>query len=188
MTEAGARAPRSRIAGFLSRFANFRFSGRKDKKLRAGANPRGGATAATPADAGQGSRAAAGPQFVRIPLKEEGAAPAGVVARRPPRPPAPAPGVLETDVDTQRTVLHARSLLALAPVDRRTPRPHKSMEFLLDKDSAQTVQVSPISVSHRLPSRCALRATDDLQCLPTARSMATTPHCGGCHVPGPAVI
>lgn len=154
MTEAGARAPRSRIAGFLSRFANFRFSGRKEKKSRgAGANGRasiGGPP--TTADAGQGVRAAAGgPQYVRIPLKEEGvsraAAPpaAGGVAHKPPRPrppPAPAPGVLETDVDTQRTVLHARSLLALAPPDQRAPRPHKSMEFLLDKDSAQTVQVS----------------------------------------------
>ncbi|XP_045542622.1 uncharacterized protein C6orf132 homolog [Papilio machaon] len=166
MTETGARAPRSRIAGFLSRFANFRFSGRKDKKLRAGANPRSGGTAVTAADAGQGSRAAAGPQFVRIPLKEEGAAPAGVVARRPPRPPAPAPGVLETDVDTQRTVLHARSLLALAPVDRRTPRPHKSMEFLLDKDSAQTVQPPENELqknSDRVLSEHELRVQRSLQ-------------------------
>lgn len=156
MTDAGARAPRSRIAGFLSRFANFRFSGRKEKKSRgAGANARVASVGPVPADAGQGPRgAAAGPQYVRIPLKEEGvsraAAPpvAGGVAHKPPRPrppPAPAPGVLETDVDTQRTVLHARSLLALAPPDQRAPRPHKSMEFLLDKESAQTVQVSRIS-------------------------------------------
>ncbi|CAH1643683.1 unnamed protein product [Spodoptera littoralis] len=153
MTEAGARAPRSRIAGFLSRFANFRFSGRKEKKTRgAGANIRPSTNGpATAADAGQGPRGpAAGPQYVRIPLKEEGvsraAAPpvAGGVAHKPPRPrppPAPPAGVLETDVDTQRTVLHARSLLALAPPDQRTPRPHKSMEFLLDKDNVQTVQV-----------------------------------------------
>lgn len=153
MTEAGARAPRSRIAGFLSRFANFRFSGRKEKKSRgAGANGRPPVSPPAAADAGQGPRAAAAtPQYVRIPLKEEGvsraaASPvAGGVAHKPPRPrppPAPAPGVLETDVDTQRTVLHARSLLALAPPDQRANRPHKSMEFLLDKESAQTVQVS----------------------------------------------
>ncbi|XP_028169373.1 serine/arginine repetitive matrix protein 1-like, partial [Ostrinia furnacalis] len=151
MTDAGARAPRSRIAGFLSRFANFRFSGRKEKKCRgAGANGRAVGSAPPAADAGQAPRAAAaGPQYVRIPLKEEGVSRAagppapGGVAHKPPRPrppPAPAPGVLETDVDTQRTVLHARSLLALAPPDQRAPRPHKSMEFLLDKDSAQTVQ------------------------------------------------
>ncbi|KAH9643252.1 hypothetical protein HF086_010528 [Spodoptera exigua] len=128
------------------------FSGRKEKKTRgAGANirpPTNGT--ATAADAGQVPRGpAAGPQYVRIPLKEEGvsraAAPpvAGGVAHKPPRPrppPAPPAGVLETDVDTQRTVLHARSLLALAPPDQRTPRPHKSMEFLLDKDNVQTVQ------------------------------------------------
>ncbi|KAL4718922.1 hypothetical protein ACJJTC_005772 [Scirpophaga incertulas] len=160
MSETGARAPRGRIAGFLSRFANFRFSGRKEKKSRgAGANGRAASGGPGPvpqsADAGQAPRAAAaGPQYVRIPLKEEGvprapAAPAaaGGVAHKPPRPrpPAAAPGagLLETDVDTQRTVLHARSLLALAPPDQRTPRPHKSMEFLLDKDSAQAVQVSP---------------------------------------------
>lgn len=156
MQEAAARAPRSRIAGFLSRFANFRFSGRKgEKKTRsAGANARG---TGSPADAGQTERAAAGPQYVRIPLKEEGVpvaagsprgpAVAVAVAHKPPRParppPAPSPGVLETDVDTQRTVLHARSLLALAPPEQRSPRPHKSMEFLLDKDSAQTIKVSP---------------------------------------------
>lgn len=166
MTDAGARVPRSRIAGFLSRFANFRFSGRKEKKTRgAGATarlPPSQSASTTTADAGQGARAAAAtPQYVRIPLKEEGvsraAAPpvAGGVAHKPPRPrppPAPAPGVLETDVDTQRTVLHARSLLALAPPDQSTPRPHKSMEFLLDKESAQTVQVSLTSLfySHRL--------------------------------------
>jgi hypothetical protein len=46
-------------------------------------------------------------------------------------------------------VLHARSLLALAPPDQRAPRPHKSMEFLLDKDSAQTVQVSSF-ITNRL--------------------------------------
>lgn len=178
MTEAGARAPRSRIAGFLSRFANFRFSGRKEKKTRgAGANARPSTNGpASPADAGQAPRAAAaGPQYVRIPLKEEGvsraAAPpaAGGVAHKPPRPrppPAPAPGVLETDVDTQRTVLHARSLLALAPPDARAPRPHKSMEFLLDKDSAQTVQVSIfIHTSAFEPRR------RPVQCLQTARSM-----------------
>lgn len=162
MTEAVARAPRSRIAGFLSRFANFRFSGRKEKKSRgAGASPRPATTSSGPAsDAGGGTRGVAGgatPQYVRIPLKEEGvsrlgrpasSAPGGAgggVAHKPPRarhPPAPASGVLETDVDTQRTVLHARSLLALAPPDQRAPRPHKSMEFLLDKDSANTVQVS----------------------------------------------
>ncbi|CAG5041654.1 unnamed protein product [Parnassius apollo] len=155
MTDAGARAPRSRIAGFLSRFANFRFSGRKEKKPRgAGANGRPAGGVAVTADAGHGARAAAaGPQYVRIPLKEEGVsrtagAPAAGAAWRTSRrglrpPPRPAPGVLETDVDTQRTVLHARSLLALAPPDQRSPRPHKSMEFLLDKDSAQIVQVSP---------------------------------------------
>ncbi|CAH0699276.1 unnamed protein product [Spodoptera exigua] len=174
MTEAGARAPRSRIAGFLSRFANFRFSGRKEKKTRgAGANirpPTNGT--ATAADAGQVPRGpAAGPQYVRIPLKEEGvsraAAPpvAGGVAHKPPRPrppPAPPAGVLETDVDTQRTVLHARSLLALAPPDQRTPRPHKSMEFLLDKDNVQTVQ-KPIQPYYKL--RC-LKAdqTTEYQC------------------------
>lgn len=151
---ADARAPRSRIAGFLSRFANFRFSGRKEKKGRAGANGRAASSPPRPADAGQGPRAAVGPQYVRIPLKEEGvsrpaAPPAGGVAHRPPRRPGPGPapapaarGVLETDVDTQRTVLHARSLLALAPPGQRAPRPHKSMEFLLDKESAQTIQVS----------------------------------------------
>ncbi|CAK1548159.1 unnamed protein product [Leptosia nina] len=150
MTE--TRAPRSRIAGFLSRFANFRFSGRKEKKVRAGANVRG-AVNATPTADGQGTRAAAAGHYVRIPLKEEGVesraggverraggVEAGAVAHKPPR--RPPPGVLETDVDTQRTVLHARSLLALAP-PARTPRPHKSMEFLLDKDSAQIVQVTP---------------------------------------------
>ncbi|KAI8429540.1 hypothetical protein MSG28_000171 [Choristoneura fumiferana] len=148
---ADARAPRSRIAGFLSRFANFRFSGRKEKKGRAGANGRAASSPPRPADAGQGPRAAVGPQYVRIPLKEEGvsrpaAPPAGGVAHRPPRrpaaPAAPARGVLETDVDTQRTVLHARSLLALAPPGQRAPRPHKSMEFLLDKESAQAIQYS----------------------------------------------
>ncbi|CAB3257287.1 unnamed protein product [Arctia plantaginis] len=160
MTETGARAPRSRIAGFLSRFANFRFSGRKEKKTRgAGANARPSTNGtATAADAGYAPRgAAAGPQYVRIPLKEEGvsrsAAPsvAGGVAHKPPRPrppPAPATGVLETDVDTQRTVLHARSLLALAPPDQRAPRPHKSMEFLLDKDSAQTVKRGIIATAY----------------------------------------
>lgn len=159
MTEAGARAPRSRIAGFLSRFANFRFSGRKEKKTRgAGANVRPSTNGtATAADAGLGPRGpAGGPQYVRIPLKEEGvsraAGPpvAGGVAHKPPRPrapPAPPAGVLETDVDTQRTVLHARSLLALAPPDQRAPRPHKSMEFLLDKDNVQIVQVSPINLT-----------------------------------------
>lgn len=152
MAETGARAPRGRIAGFLSRFANFRFSGRKEKKSRgAGANPRPPAGSGAAADALVGARgAAAAPQYVRIPLKEEGvsrgtgAAPRGV-AHKPPRPrapPAPPAGVLETDVDTQRTVLHARSLLALAPPDQHSSRPHKSMEFLLDKDSAQTIQVS----------------------------------------------
>ncbi|XP_037300167.1 serine/arginine repetitive matrix protein 2 isoform X2 [Manduca sexta] len=177
MTEAGARAPRGRIAGFLSRFANFRFSGRKEKKSRgAGANARPPVAAASPADAGQGPRAAAaGPQYVRIPLKEEGvsraAAPpvAGGVAHKPPRPrppPAPAPGVLETDVDTQRTVLHARSLLALAPPDQRTPRPHKSMEFLLDKESAQTVQPPENELqknSDRVLSEHELRVQRSLQ-------------------------
>lgn len=167
MTEAGARAPRGRIAGFLSRFANFRFSGRKEKKTRsAGANGRPGVgttPAAVAADAGQAPQsAAAGPQYVRIPLKEEGvsraAAPpvAGGVAHKPPRgrpPPAhPPAGVLETDVDTHRTVLHARSLLALAPPDQRSPRPHKSMEFLLDKDSAQTVQVSTYYIPAGIPT------------------------------------
>ncbi|XP_072935230.1 uncharacterized protein [Epargyreus clarus] len=178
MTDAGARAPRSRIAGFLSRFANFRFSGRKEKKSRgAGANGRPpSGPPATAADAGQGARsAAAGPQYVRIPLKEEGvsrpAAPpvAGGVAHKPPRPrppPAPAPGVLETDVDTQRTVLHARSLLALAPPDQRTPRPHKSMEFLLDKESAQTVQPPENELqknSDRVLSEHELRVQRSLQ-------------------------
>lgn len=176
MTEAGARAPRSRIAGFLSRFANFRFSGRKEKKTRgAGANARPSTNGtATAVDAGQAPRgAAAGPQYVRIPLKEEGvsrpAAPpvVGGVAHKPPRPrppPAPATGVLETDVDTQRTVLHARSLLALAPPDQRAPRPHKSMEFLLDKDSAQTVKVSSFSF-------IGICFFDPMQCLQTPRSM-----------------
>ncbi|CAH0722265.1 unnamed protein product, partial [Brenthis ino] len=134
MTETGARAPRSRIAGFLR--------GRAGGRRRARAGRRGAGSA-------RGGRA---PQYVRIPLKAEAvsraaAAPgAGGVAHKPPRPPpavpAAPPGVLETDVDTQRTVLHARSLLALAPPGQRAPRPHKSMEFLLDKDSAQTVQVS----------------------------------------------
>lgn len=189
MTDAGARAPRSRIAGFLSRFANFRFSGRKEKKSRgAGATarvPLSQPASTTTADAGQGARAAAAtPQYVRIPLKEEGvsraAAPpvAGGVAHKPPRPrppPAPAPGVLETDVDTQRTVLHARSLLALAPPDQSTQRPHKSMEFLLDKESAQTVQVSPICLidCHRL-----FFHTAGVQCLQTARSMQGDDLCG----------
>ncbi|XP_046976365.1 uncharacterized protein LOC124542461 isoform X1 [Vanessa cardui] len=178
MTEAGARAPRSRIAGFLSRFANFRFSGRKEKKSRgAGANGRASISGPpTTADAGQGVRtAAAGPQYVRIPLKEEGVsravAPpvAGGVAHKPPRPrppPAPAPGVLETDVDTQRTVLHARSLLALAPPDQRAPRPHKSMEFLLDKDSAQIVQPPENELqknSDRVLSEHELRVQRSLQ-------------------------
>ncbi|XP_004928633.2 serine/arginine repetitive matrix protein 1 isoform X3 [Bombyx mori] len=178
MTEASARAPRGRIAGFLSRFANFRFSGRKEKKTRgAGANgrpPAGGPALA--ADAGQAGRAAgAGPQYVRIPLKEEGvsrtAAPpaAGGVAHKPPRPrppPAPAAGVLETDVDTQRTVLHARSLLALAPPDQRAPRPHKSMEFLLDKESAQAVQPPENELqknSDRVLSEHELRVQRSLQ-------------------------
>ncbi|XP_022829061.1 uncharacterized protein LOC111358232 isoform X6 [Spodoptera litura] len=178
MTEAGARAPRSRIAGFLSRFANFRFSGRKEKKTRgAGANIRPSTNGpATAADAGQGPRGpAAGPQYVRIPLKEEGvsraAAPpvAGGVAHKPPRPrppPAPPAGVLETDVDTQRTVLHARSLLALAPPDQRTPRPHKSMEFLLDKDNVQTVQPPENELqknSDRVLSEHELRVQRSLQ-------------------------
>ncbi|XP_021194240.2 serine/arginine repetitive matrix protein 2 isoform X1 [Helicoverpa armigera] len=178
MTEAGARAPRSRIAGFLSRFANFRFSGRKEKKTRgAGANIRPSTNGpATAADAGQGPRgAAAGPQYVRIPLKEEGvsraAAPpvAGGVAHKPPRPrppPAPPAGVLETDVDTQRTVLHARSLLALAPPDQRTPRPHKSMEFLLDKDNVQIVQPPENELqknSDRVLSEHELRVQRSLQ-------------------------
>ncbi|KAJ0180966.1 hypothetical protein K1T71_003051 [Dendrolimus kikuchii] len=177
MAEAGARAPRSRIAGFLSRFANFRFSGRKEKKPRgAGANGRPTVGIVQSADAGQGPRAAAaGPQYVRIPLKEEGVsratAPpvAGGVAHKPPRPrppPAPAPGVLETDVDTQRTVLHARSLLALAPPDQRTPRPHKSMEFLLDKESAQTVQPPENELqknSDRVLSEHELRVQRSLQ-------------------------
>ncbi|XP_048006015.1 serine/arginine repetitive matrix protein 2 [Leguminivora glycinivorella] len=168
MTDAGARAPRSRIAGFLSRFANFRFSGRKEKKARAGANGRG---APSPADAGQGPRAAAGPQYVRIPLKEEvsraAGPPAGGVAHKPPRArPPPAPGVLETDVDTQRTVLHARSLLALAPPDQRAPRPHKSMEFLLDKESAQTIQPPENELqknSDRVLSEHELRVQRSLQ-------------------------
>lgn len=152
MAEAGARAPRGRIAGFLSRFANFRFSGRKEKKSRgagAAARPVAGGGAALAADAYAGARgAAAAPQYERIPLKEEGVTRGpgggGVAHKPPPRPraPGPAAGVLETDVDTQRTVLHARSLLALAPPDQRSSRPHKSMEFLLDKDSAQTIQVS----------------------------------------------
>ncbi|XP_059060297.1 uncharacterized protein LOC131853430 [Achroia grisella] len=177
MTDAGARAPRSRIAGFLSRFANFRFSGRKEKKTRsAGANSRPVPSALPASDAGQGPRgAAAGPQYVRIPLKEEGvsraAAPpvAGGVAHKPPRPrppPAPAPGVLETDVDTQRTVLHARSLLALAPPEQRAPRPHKSMEFLLDKESAQTVQPPENELqknSDRVLSEHELRVQRSLQ-------------------------
>ncbi|CAH0747646.1 unnamed protein product [Diatraea saccharalis] len=177
MTDAGARAPRSRIAGFLSRFANFRFSGRKEKKSRsAGANARPSSNGSAAADAGQVPRGpAGGPQYVRIPLKEEGvsraAAPpaAGGVAHKPPRPrppPAPAPGVLETDVDTQRTVLHARSLLALAPPDQRTPRPHKSMEFLLDKDSAQTVQPPENELqknSDRVLSEHELRVQRSLQ-------------------------
>lgn len=178
MTEAAARAPRSRIVGFLSRFANFRFSGRKEKKTRgAGANARPSANGTTlTTDAGQAPRgAAAGPQYVRIPLKEEGvsraAAPpaAGGVAHKPPRPrapPAPAPGVLETDVDTQRTVLHARSLLALAPPDQRTPRPHKSMEFLLDKDSAHTIQPPENELqknSDRVLSEHELRVQRSLQ-------------------------
>ncbi|KAL0850480.1 hypothetical protein ABMA28_012275 [Loxostege sticticalis] len=179
MTDAGARAPRSRIAGFLSRFANFRFSGRKEKKSRgAGANARPAGSGPAASDAGLGPRgAAAGPQYVRIPLKEEGvsraaappAAAAGGVAHKPPRPrppPAPAPGVLETDVDTQRTVLHARSLLALAPPDQRAPRPHKSMEFLLDKDSAQTVQPPENELqknSDRVLSEHELRVQRSLQ-------------------------
>ncbi|XP_026324209.1 proline-rich protein 36 isoform X3 [Hyposmocoma kahamanoa] len=180
MTDAGARAPRSRIAGFLSRFANFRFSGRKEKKSRgAGAParvPLSQPASTTTADAGQGARAAAAtPQYVRIPLKEEGvsraaASPvAGGVAHKPPRPrppPAPAPGVLETDVDTQRTVLHARSLLALAPPDQSTPRPHKSMEFLLDKESAQTVQPPENELqknSDRVLSEHELRVQRSLQ-------------------------
>ncbi|KAG6459248.1 hypothetical protein O3G_MSEX011288 [Manduca sexta] len=188
MTEAGARAPRGRIAGFLSRFANFRFSGRKEKKSRgAGANARPPVAAASPADAGQGPRAAAaGPQYVRIPLKEEGvsraAAPpvAGGVAHKPPRPrppPAPAPGVLETDVDTQRTVLHARSLLALAPPDQRTPRPHKSMEFLLDKESAQTVQPPENELqknSDRVLSEHELRVQRSLQKLNVPEWLASS--------------
>ncbi|CAH2068298.1 unnamed protein product, partial [Iphiclides podalirius] len=182
MTEAGARAPRGRIAGFLSRFANFRFSGRKEKKPRGAgaANGRvggGGGGGGSAADAGQGARAAAaGAQYVRIPLKEEGvpraaASPAaGGVAHKPPRPrppPAPAPGVLETDVDTQRTVLHARSLLALAPPDQRAPRPHKSMEFLLDKDSAQTVQVTTSPFSHASPEVKVRAAAYGLNTVPT---------------------
>lgn len=157
MQEAVARAPRNRIAGFLSRFANFRFSGRKgEKKLRsAGATARSNGSPAGAADVGKAERASvvagAEPHYVRIPLKEEAgrsirtpAGGGGGVAHKPPRParPPPAPGVLETDVDTQRTVLHARSLLALAPPDQRSPRPHKSMEFLLDKDNANTIQVS----------------------------------------------
>ncbi|VVD06128.1 unnamed protein product, partial [Leptidea sinapis] len=134
MNEAAARAPRSRIAGFLSRFANFRFSGRKEKKSRgAGANGRAGGGAGLAAEPGPGRAAADGPQSVRIPLTVAAAS----AARGAGRPPAP--GVLETDVDTARTVLHARSLLALAP-GRAAARPHKSMEFLLDKDSASTVQ------------------------------------------------
>ncbi|GBP27802.1 hypothetical protein EVAR_94206_1 [Eumeta japonica] len=176
MQDAGARAPRSRIAGFLSRFANFRFSGRKEKKSRgASANGRvtsgsgggGGSGAPFATDGSQSPAATDGPQYVRIPLKDEGVSRAetsptagggaGPVAHKPPRPPpvpqptaarlpaprpapAPAAGLLETDVDTARTVLHARSLLALAPPDQAAPRPHKSMEFLLDKDSAQAVQ------------------------------------------------
>ncbi|XP_069366002.1 nascent polypeptide-associated complex subunit alpha, muscle-specific form isoform X2 [Maniola hyperantus] len=179
MTDAGARAPRSRIAGFLSRFANFRFSGRKEKKCRgAGANGRAGGTAPGAADAGQPALPAAGPPYVRIPLKEEvsraAASPTpGGVAHKPPRPrppPAPAPGVLETDVDTQRTVLHARSLLALAPPaappERRAPRPHKSMEFLLDKDSAQAVQPPENELqknSDRVLSEHELRVQRSLQ-------------------------
>ncbi|XP_061383041.1 serine/arginine repetitive matrix protein 2 isoform X3 [Danaus plexippus] len=175
MTETAARAPRGRIAGFLSRFANFRFSGRKEKKTRsAGANNRAGGGTATAAD-GQGARAGTGaPHYVRIPLKEEGvsrstAVPAGGVAHKPPRPrppPAPAPGVLETDVDTQRTVLHARSLLALGPPDQRTPRPHKSMEFLLDKDSAQAIQPPENELqknSDRVLSEHELRVQRSLQ-------------------------
>ncbi|XP_045505510.1 serine/arginine repetitive matrix protein 2 isoform X2 [Colias croceus] len=171
MSEAGARAPRSRIAGFLSRFANFRFSARKK---RAGANGRAGGATASAADAAQAARPAGGPQYVRIPLKDEGVSrpPAvvpGGVAHKPPRPrppPAPAPGVLETDVDTQRTVLHARSLLALAPPDQRAPRPHKSMEFLLDKDSAQIVQPPENELqknSDRVLSEHELRVQRSLQ-------------------------
>lgn len=170
MQEAAARAPRSRIAGFLSRFANFRFSGRKgEKKSRsAGANVRPPvAPIGRAADAGQ---AAAAPHCVRIPLQEEAVAAAppapggGRVAHKPPRPP-PA-GVLETDVDTQRTVLHARSLLALAPPDPRHHRPHKSMEFLLDKDSAQTIQPPENELqknSDRVLSEHELRVQRSLQ-------------------------
>ncbi|XP_052737137.1 serine/arginine repetitive matrix protein 2 [Bicyclus anynana] len=174
MADAGARAPRSRIAGFLSRFANFRFSGRKEKKCRAGATAlgRAGSAPGGPADAAVAAPpAAAGPQFVRIPLAEAQVA-AGGVAHKPPRPrppPAPAPGVLETDVDTQRTVLHARSLLALAPAPpppQRPPRPHKSMEFLLDKDSAQAVQPPENELqknSDRVLSEHELRVQRSLQ-------------------------
>ncbi|XP_045490359.1 uncharacterized protein LOC110999170 isoform X4 [Pieris rapae] len=169
MTE--TRAPRSRIAGFLSRFANFRFSGRKEKK-RAGATLRGTPAAAAAAD-GVGSRAANGGQGVRVPLAEgvSRAPPAegspltlDGTGRAGPARPAP-PGVLETDVDTQRTVLHARSLLALAPPSR-TPRPHKSMEFLLDKDSAQTVQPPENELqknSDRVLSEHELRVQRSLQ-------------------------
>ncbi|XP_041973649.1 nascent polypeptide-associated complex subunit alpha, muscle-specific form [Aricia agestis] len=172
MTE--ARAPRGRIAGFLSRFANFRFSGRKEKKSRgAGASARGaGGAGGVPATADGGGTARAA--YVRIPLKEEGvsavaAAPgAGGVAHRPPRPPAAPPGVLETDVDTQRTVLH-RSLLALAPPQPPpppAPRPHKSMEFLLDKDSAQAIKPPENELqknSDRVLSEHELRVQRSLQ-------------------------
>ncbi|XP_037963672.2 serine/arginine repetitive matrix protein 2 isoform X2 [Plutella xylostella] len=175
MQDAPARAPRGRIAGFLSRFANFRFSGRKgEKKTRsAGASTRAAGAGAPAADAGQAERAAvAGPEppYVRIPLRASGA-PAAAGARgappRPPRPPAPprAPGVLETDVDTQRTVLHARSLLALAP-PLRPARPHKSMEFLLDKESAEAIQPPENELqknSDRVLSEHELRVQRSLQ-------------------------
>lgn len=85
------------------------------------------------------------------------------------RPMEPPMGLIETDLDTEVTVITSgthvktRSLMnlggeppvrCLAPPDR-PGRPHKSMEFLLDKQNLKVVEVSPFLL-HNLISLMAI--------------------------------
>lgn len=198
----------AKFGSFLSRFASFRFSSRKDKK-----KPKGGsvhlARSDEPRKPDADGRAV---DYIYIPLK--GPLPSSppvenVVTSKPPLPKAPPPqrasgaraggkrdvrpaidqagggsiagtvttsdrrtatvrnacsmepmGLIETDLDTQVTVITAgaaahvktRSLMNLGPApqplqgipipQQQDQRPHKSMEFLLDKENLKSVQVS----------------------------------------------
>lgn len=219
----------AKLGSFLSRFASFRFSGRKDKKQKQQKNGQQQQQNESNSKKSnnksvnnhQEQKNSKTVDYIYIPLK--GPLPSStpvenVVTSKPPLPRAPPPqrsasarattgggtdrrrgerdgratidqvgggsvagtvttsdrrsgtvrnacsmepmGLIETDLDTQVTVITAgtaahvktRSLMNLGPAPQplqgialppqQDQRPHKSMEFLLDKENLKTVQVS----------------------------------------------